>query len=103
MNVADTINTNFCIGCGICTAICPNQHIMLINNNFNQLQIKEICNTACNEKCKMCLSVCPFSDYTDNEDIISKNYLMEDISNIKKNADTILIVMQDIILTKGQG
>lgn len=73
MNISDSIDSNFCSGCGMCTAICPNNHLVLKKNELNQITIKEDKNTSCRTNCRLCLSVCPFSDYVENEDKLASD------------------------------
>lgn len=79
MNVTDYIKSNFCVGCGICVSLCPTKHLDIAYNN-NKLFVQENSN-VCLEKCDICLSVCPFSNQSSNEDVIGEK-LYKAISDI---------------------
>lgn len=80
MNVSDTINAECCIGCGVCTTVCPTGHLKVGMNAYDNLTVTENGEKECRTSCKLCLMVCPFSDLSLNEDALcSKTYQNEDM------------------------
>jgi coenzyme F420-reducing hydrogenase beta subunit len=70
--IKDIVENNLCIGCGLCSAICP-QHTLEMKWNqygeYNPIEVK-----SCDTECGLCLKVCPFEEGNDNEDTIGKAY-----------------------------
>jgi len=70
--ISEVVNNDLCIGCGVCTAICPT-HNLTINFDNNG---KYIANEAgrCLDSCNQCFKICPFSseEYPKNEELMAK-------------------------------
>lgn len=67
LNVVSTIAENdFCCGCGICTAICPNRAMKMQETALGCLQ--PILTGSCSDLCRLCLQVCPFSNETHTDE-----------------------------------
>lgn len=67
-NVCDVIVKNdLCIGCGLCTAICPPKVLRMEFNDLGEYQAIEY-KEGCLPNCNLCLEVCPFWDRNENED-----------------------------------
>ena len=81
MNVTNYISSDFCIGCGVCVGVCPINHLRIGLNKENRFEVKENEN-RCIDSCNICLSVCPFSNDSQNEDDISKE-LFKDENQLK--------------------
>lgn len=81
MNITNYITTDFCIGCGVCVSTCPTKHLKISSNSSNQLVILETEN-KCIEKCNICLTVCPFSNQSENEDTLG-NRLYKELPSIQ--------------------
>jgi len=65
---------NLCIGCGICSAICPKKRLSLRLGDRGIHAVQEDA-TECAENCERCLRVCPFSDRVpDENEIANKLY-----------------------------
>lgn len=66
LNVIDQIvNNDLCIGCGICTVVCPQKALSIQFNNYGEyIAVKK---NNCTNECGLCLKVCPFSDGNMNE------------------------------------
>ncbi len=59
-NIKQLVENDFCIGCGICAAVCPDGQLKMEWNQIGALQPVAL-NGECNE-CTICASVCPFAD-----------------------------------------
>ena len=55
--VSEIVKHGFCIGCGVCVALCPRDNLEIVWNKFGEYQPAEKGN--CLEKCNLCLSVLP--------------------------------------------
>ncbi len=66
------VQTDTCIGCGVCDAICPVNVLEMAFNSTGHLQPFEI--EGCLTKCTLCLDVCPFIDDNPNEHEIAKQH-----------------------------
>jgi coenzyme F420 hydrogenase subunit beta len=59
-NVSGIVRDGLCIGCGTCAAVCPEQAIRLVDDDFFGYTVdidEQICN-----RCGLCLSCCPSHD-----------------------------------------
>ena len=85
-NVAAVIAAHgYCVGCGACAGICPNGALeMQWQKNGDRIVVET---GGCNEKCSLCLQVCPFSNASLNEKIIAEDLFVKQ-SKIKYNSDT---------------
>lgn len=61
----------FCIGCGLCVALCPAGTLVIGFNESGVYSVRDKAGT-CSENCNICLRVCPFSDYSEDEDALGK-------------------------------
>jgi len=65
------VNTDKCIGCGVCSAICP---IDILPMNFNaQGNYQPFEEEGCLKKCTLCIDVCPFIEESRSEQEIAEN------------------------------
>lgn len=68
--VSEVASKNRCIGCGICTAICPQSVLQMHlapSSNYEVWQIP-----GCDERCDLCLKVCPFYRKDGFEDALNR-------------------------------
>ncbi|MBF0413348.1 MAG: Coenzyme F420 hydrogenase/dehydrogenase, beta subunit C-terminal domain [Desulfamplus sp.] len=85
--ISEIVQHNLCVGCGVCTAICP-QKILYIRFSEHGEYLADITEQRkCGDKCSLCLSVCPFSDSSPNESEITNSIFMQ-IPNI--NYDSLI-------------
>ena len=84
-NVVTDIHPDICVGCGACVGACPSHHLAIEYNENNLLRVKELDNN-CSDRCNMCLSVCPFSNESRNEDTLSHN-LYADVPSISRREE----------------
>jgi coenzyme F420 hydrogenase subunit beta len=68
---SEVVAKNLCIGCGICAGICPRENLKIEFNKFGEYNAIES-GDNCDEKCNLCLKVCPFYDNKDNEDTLGR-------------------------------
>lgn len=74
---------NWCIGCGMCVAVCPKSRLEIKWNNqgkYNPLEIEGSDNCAPN--CALCYSVCPAHGTTKNETELG-SYLYGQVQGIQ--------------------
>ena len=82
----EVVGKNLCIGCGICASICPRENLKIEFNKFGEYNAFKIGN-SCEEKCSLCLEVCPFYNNKDNEDTLGKK-LFAETPGIKRTPET---------------
>ena len=82
----EIVGKNLCIGCGICASICPCDNLKIEFNRFGEYNAFETGN-LCDEKCHLCLDVCPFYNNKDNEDSLGKK-LFAETPGIKHTPET---------------
>lgn len=63
----EVVRNNLCIGCGVCAGVCPKGTLEISFNEYGEYVAKDVRGVCCN-KCDLCLRVCPFSDYVEDED-----------------------------------
>lgn len=58
MNIVNVVKTGKCIGCGVCSLVCPNKciHMVLDNHGFSNPQINN-----CSD-CGLCIKKCPVAN-----------------------------------------
>jgi coenzyme F420-reducing hydrogenase beta subunit len=69
--VSEISAAELCVGCGVCTAICPTKRLSLRLAERGIYAVRE--DTAdCAKNCERCLTVCPFSDRVPDESEIGR-------------------------------
>lgn len=72
MNVTDIITKqDYCIGCGICAAVCPKDNLFM--SWSEQGELVPTSKKNCSNNCSLCLDICPFNDHEINQDDIAKD------------------------------
>lgn len=66
------VERGYCIGCGVCVAICPSQTLDMQFNTFGEYIPVVRDGASCSPNCQACLAVCPFSDGSPNEDDLGR-------------------------------
>jgi formate hydrogenlyase subunit 6/NADH:ubiquinone oxidoreductase subunit I len=61
--IRDVIETNLCVSCGNCVAVCPMQYLSLVDNKPVQdrdkrSEVESTQGPACND-CNLCVMSCP--------------------------------------------
>ncbi len=81
LNILETVvDSGFCCSCGVCDAVCPTDHLKMIEDNCGQLVPEG--QTYCAERCTLCLDVCPFSNEAeDDEDSLGRELFGSDPSH----------------------
>jgi coenzyme F420 hydrogenase subunit beta len=69
--VSEIRAAGLCIGCGVCTVICPKKKLSLSLAERGIHTVRED-DTECAENCERCLTVCPFSDLPPDESEIGR-------------------------------
>ena len=68
--VSEVASKNRCIGCGICTAICPQSVLQMHLAPSSNYEVRQI--PGCDERCDLCLKVCPFYQKDGFEDALNR-------------------------------
>jgi coenzyme F420 hydrogenase subunit beta len=68
--IANVVEHDLCIGCGLCAALCPQDVLSMQWNRYGEYNPVET--SPCTTECGLCLKVCPFSDTGENEDTIGE-------------------------------
>lgn len=71
MNVVSEIPADICVGCGVCTVACSVNHLKMVTEGQIKPTVYEQTDSKCIDKCNICLTVCPFSSFSKNEDYIA--------------------------------
>lgn len=66
--IANIVEHDLCIGCGLCAALCPQGALVMQWNRYGEYNPVET--SPCTTECGLCLKVCPFADSGENEDTI---------------------------------
>ena len=79
-NISELIvNKDRCIGCGVCSAICPIDILpMQFNKNGMYVPFEE---DGCLDKCTLCIDVCPFIEENQTEKDLARE-IYQDENNI---------------------
>ena len=83
--LSSVVDHDLCIGCGLCSAMCPDNTLEMQFNKFGEYNPVSI--NECTTECGLCLKVCPFGDSGENEDTIGKR-LYGEIPGIQYRAET---------------
>lgn len=79
INVTDiVVKNNMCIGCGICTSLCPTNALEIEFNQNGEYNSKLTGN--CLDSCSLCLDICPFND-NKNENQLAENIFSDDLKH----------------------
>jgi coenzyme F420 hydrogenase subunit beta len=78
------VDLNNCIGCGVCSAVCPKDVLPMAFNDNGIYQPFEI--EGCLEKCTLCIDACPFVKTNPTTNKIATDLYGEN-DNIKYNKD----------------
>jgi coenzyme F420 hydrogenase subunit beta len=78
------VNQDKCIGCGVCSAICPVDVLPMSFNENGLYQPFE--KSGCLDRCTLCLDACPFIEENDSEFEIAKK-LYASQKNIEYDKD----------------
>ena len=70
--LTEVVEPGFCIGCGVCAAVCPSRGLDMQFNAFGEYIPVARDNASCPPSCQVCMTVCPFSDGSANEDDLSR-------------------------------
>ena len=68
--VSEVASKNHCIGCGVCTAICPQSVLQMQLAPSSSYEVRQI--PGCDERCDLCLKVCPFYQKDGFEDALNR-------------------------------
>lgn len=83
-NVVDLISRyDFCIGCGICSAICPTENLIMKENSYGEYRPIKV--GDCPPSCDLCLRICPFGPESKTENSIAQE-LFSSLSGITHNS-----------------
>lgn len=83
MNITDwVVKNDFCIGCGVCAAICPTNNLLIDWSTRGELT--PFSSDFCKDNCSLCQSVCPFYDHEFNQNDLTADIFNVD-STIQKN------------------
>ncbi len=55
--VKEIVARGFCVGCGVCAALCPRENLAITLNDFGEYQ--SVDSGRCLDDCDLCLAVCP--------------------------------------------
>ncbi len=82
--IEKVVQNNICIGCGVCSGVCPANVLRMEFNKYGEYNPVE--SPGCLKNCKLCLEVCPFYDQNENEDdLASDNFSgIEGIKHLKE-------------------
>lgn len=67
---SEVVANGFCVGCGICSAVCPIQCLTIQENSYGEL-VAVSNNCLCPPRCNVCLQVCPF--YSSKDGMVVQN------------------------------
>lgn len=79
-----TVSRGFCVGCGVCAGICPNNVLEMEFNKYGEYNPVKV--VDCPSECGICAKVCPFADGNDNEDLLG-HQIFSDIPQIKHSSE----------------
>ena len=59
-NIEQLVEHGYCVGCGLCAAVCPDDGLKMSWNQFGALEPIKVDNQCAD--CQICAEVCPFAD-----------------------------------------
>lgn len=68
--IANVVEQDLCIGCGLCAALCPQDVLSMQWNRYGEYNPVEV--SPCTTECGLCTKVCPFATSGENEDTIGE-------------------------------
>lgn len=83
------ISPGYCIGCGICVAVCPHNYLSIEENEYGELL--PVCEEKCDKPCKLCSAVCPFFPNEEDETTLANELFVRDENT---SSDPVLGVFQ---------
>ena len=89
MNVIqEIVGKGWCIGCGICAAVCPKERLTIRWNDRGEYNPFKVDGCAdCPERCSLCYQVCPAHGKTKNETDIGQEWY-GDVKGIQHTDET---------------
>ncbi|MDY0247613.1 MAG: Coenzyme F420 hydrogenase/dehydrogenase, beta subunit C-terminal domain [Methanosarcina mazei] len=101
--IENVVSNNWCIGCGICAGVCPNNRLeILFNDRGEYYPYEKSQSTKCSENCSLCYQVCPAHGRTKNETQIGKS-LFGEINGIDYRSETGFFLSSHIGFSKVNG
>ena len=73
------VEHDLCIGCGVCSGVCPVDVLPMEFNSSGEYTPHKI--QGCLDKCTFCIDVCPFVDTNDNEDILGEFFYADNVKS----------------------
>ncbi len=67
--VSEVVANGICIGCGVCSGVCPNANLTIGFNSYGEYN--STAGGNCLKNCELCLKICPFSEHAKNENTIA--------------------------------
>ena len=76
--IEQVVEKNWCVGCGMCAAVCPNERLEIRWNDRGEYNPKVIQgSTDCGANCSLCYEICPAHGQTKNETEIGQELYAE--------------------------
>jgi len=86
--IEEVVAKGWCIGCGMCTSVCPKDRLEILWNDRGEYNPVVVDNApTCGETCSLCYQVCPAHGNTRNETEIGKA-LYDKVDGIQHTPET---------------
>ena len=86
--IFDVVKNNWCVGCGMCAAVCPKDRlIMKYNERGEYCPIELTFSSKCGDRCGICYDVCPAHGNGKDATQIGYDYF-HDINGIRHDSKT---------------